>query len=274
MNIQEYIASGILESYVLGQTSDSENALISCLIKTNPLVAQEISEIQKAIEFTTLENSIEVPSELKSEIWAEIQKEGLETPIFNLDVDKSEASASSQANEIITLRPSKQLWIGLAASILALVSFAILSLYYMNLSTQYSSELKITKNTKDELSKNLVEKENQILFLSNSTTKKIILNGVENKENLRVVAHWNQGSKKLVLSEIKLPAIPSDKQYQLWALLDGKPIDAGVLNSIDEKDFLDMKSISNSQAFAITIEKKGGSETPSLEDLCVIGDVK
>lgn len=45
MNIKEYIKTGILEMYVLGQTSEEENLEIAALSKIHPEIKSEIDEI-------------------------------------------------------------------------------------------------------------------------------------------------------------------------------------------------------------------------------------
>jgi len=39
-----------------------------------------------------------------------------------------------------------------------------------------------------------------------------------------------------------MPKLPNDKQYQLWALIDGKPKDLGVFDVSDQKFILKMKN--------------------------------
>ena len=75
--------------------------------------------------------------------------------------------------------------------------------------------------------------------------------------------YWDTTSHDVYLMVNNLPAPASDQQYQLWALLDGKPIDMGMLE-ISEKplQLYRMKNAQNAQAFAITLEKKGGNPTP------------
>jgi anti-sigma-K factor RskA len=54
----------------------------------------------------------------------------------------------------------------------------------------------------------------------------------------------------------------------------GVPVDAGTvdLNSI-ENVFQKMKTIAEAEAFAVTIEKTGGSASPSLETICLMGKI-
>ena len=65
--------------------------------------------------------------------------------------------------------------------------------------------------------------------------------------------------------------VPSGKQYQLWAIVDGKPVDAGLIT--DCIGLCKMKRIDRAQAFAITLEKAGGSPTPTLTEMYVFGKI-
>jgi anti-sigma-K factor RskA len=83
---------------------------------------------------------------------------------------------------------------------------------------------------------------------------------------------WDTKTKEVYLTTNKLPAPPQDMQYQLWAIADGKPVSAGMYS--DDKDArIALSTIENAQAFAITLEKKGGSEEPTMENMYVMGGV-
>ena len=71
----------------------------------------------------------------------------------------------------------------------------------------------------------------------------------------------------------ELPKPRADKQYQLWAIVDGKPVDAGVFDVDGGAAFVKLKNIPNAQAFAITLENKGGSASPHMDALYVMGKV-
>jgi anti-sigma-K factor RskA len=71
-----------------------------------------------------------------------------------------------------------------------------------------------------------------------------------------------------------MPRLPTEQQYQLWALIDGKPKDLGVFDVNDDKVILKMKNTQRADAFAITIEKKGGNAGPTLEKMQSMGKTK
>jgi anti-sigma-K factor RskA len=85
--------------------------------------------------------------------------------------------------------------------------------------------------------------------------------------------YWNTESKDVYLLVNKLPKPVSDKQYQLWAIVDGKPVDAGTFEMPEGVSFVKLKTIPKADAFAITLEKKGGSATPDMEAMYVMGKV-
>ena len=113
----------------------------------------------------------------------------------------------------------------------------------------------------------LGELEDEIAMISlNPNVKMAAMKGMEVSPASYATVYWDTTSKDVYLLVNNLPRPASDKQYQLWALLDGKPIDVGMIDNdsfIGEKKLLlQMKNVSGAQAFAITLEKKGGNPTP------------
>jgi hypothetical protein len=91
--------------------------------------------------------------------------------------------------------------------------------------------------------------------------------------NSLATVYWDTRSKDVYLLVNNLSQPSSDKQYQLWALVDGKPVDAGVFDIKEGVAFVKMKNIPKAQAFAVTLEKKGGSQTPDMNSMYVLGKV-
>jgi anti-sigma-K factor RskA len=85
--------------------------------------------------------------------------------------------------------------------------------------------------------------------------------------------YWNMDSKTVYLFVNQLPKPVVDKQYQLWAIVDGKPVDAGVFDLEEGVSFVKLKTIPKAEAFAITLEKKGGSLSPTMSAMYVMGKV-
>jgi anti-sigma-K factor RskA len=97
------------------------------------------------------------------------------------------------------------------------------------------------------------------------------LQAVPGKENNLAAVYWDKSTKDVYFLPTKLDQVPAGKQYQLWAIVNGKPVDAGVIGECN--GLCKMRNIPNAEAFAITLEQKGGSPTPTLSEMYVMGKV-
>ena len=66
-------------------------------------------------------------------------------------------------------------------------------------------------------------------MMSDPIMAKISMPGIKGRENNLATVFWDTKSKDVYLLANKLPQAAADKQYQLWAIVDGKPVDAGVI---------------------------------------------
>ena len=100
------------------------------------------------------------------------------------------------------------------------------------------------------------------------------LNGLNETPDATAKIFWLKNTGEVYVDPSNLPEIPAGKQFQLWAIVDGKPIDAGLIETSTNKlkyRIQKMKAFGKAQAFAITIEKEGGNNTPTMEKMVVMG---
>jgi len=71
----------------------------------------------------------------------------------------------------------------------------------------------------------------------------------------------------------QLADLDGNNDYQLWAIGEEGPVGIGLVNPGERLSLQQMALAQGAQAFAITIEPKGGSESPNLEKLVVLGEV-
>lgn len=268
MNTQEYIASGIIEAYVTGLASEEESRILECIQKHNPEVNQAIIEAQIIFENLASEHAIAPPVELKDAIWAKISE---------LPTDENNVLKSVEPPVTIPLNRSNNSNSGfkifaIAASILLLSSIA-LNIYLNNQQNNNSNALAALQSQQatDALAyQNLKSKWD---LTNNPNVKTIHLLGVEKHPNSLARVYFEENAEAVYLSLENLPLAPTEQQYQLWAIVDGKPVDLGVFDQSSDDAVQKMKSVRNVQAFAITLEKKGGSEKPTMENMYVMGSV-
>ncbi len=277
MDIKEYISSGIIENYVLGYVSPQEKQEVECMSHIYPEIKAELEQLQTTIENIAFTLEKNPPAHLKSKILDAIKNE------------KQEVVRKEKVAKVVTISSTNNsnLWKYMtAASIIVTIGLAYLFYITNNDLKSTNSELADITNELDEnklvyesqlaeYSDKIKEKKELIAFLQHSATKKIMLKGTDLQPNSSAIVYWNDINSKVYMDpSAEMPELSEDEEYQLWAIVDGKPVDMGMLTHEEPcEDLCPMPNVSNAQAFAVTIEKSGGSKVPSLNRLVVIGNV-
>ncbi|SDI94928.1 anti-sigma factor [Chryseobacterium jejuense] len=268
MNTKEYISSGIIESYILGHASPEEAGILECVMKNNAEVKAAYEEAQKTLEDLATVQAVTPPSDLKSKIWDKIQMEQ------NVEEEKPfspkiSVTPSLEVPEIKKNTPWKTL--GIAASVLFLASVAG-NLFWVSKQSEVQKEMAVMKTEKQSQDLAMQKMNQKITMFSNPDMQMVMLNGVENHKDAKAMVFWDKKTKEVYLNAEKLPKAPTGMQYQLWAIEDGKPVNAGMYSE-DKDSQIALASISKAQAFAITLEKEGGSSVPTMENMFVMGEI-
>lgn len=259
MNIKEYISSGILEAYVLGDLTDAERAEVEKNIQLYPELQAELSLIEETQE-NLLRKAARSPAPwVKGKIIARIDH-----PDSN----------------VRTLSPVRRWKLATAASLsIAVIAGALAINYWNKWKTSASSyndllaqNRQIAQNY-NQVNERLDKIEKDILVFENPDFKKIVMNGTPNAPEALASVYWNEETNELFVSIQKMKTLSAQDQYQLWAIIDGKPVDAGVFDA-NATGLLKMKNIPKGVAtFAVTIEPRGGKSAPTLETMQVAGHV-
>lgn len=100
---------------------------------------------------------------------------------------------------------------------------------------------------------------------------------LKNDPKAVAVSLWRQETQEGLLVVQNLPALPPGRDYQLWVIDPNHktPVSAGVFKvDVDGKvriEFKPVQPVREAAKFAVTMEQEGGSLTPHLEQLVVIG---
>ncbi len=257
MNTKEYISSGIIESYVLGMLNEQEKLEFEKVCEQYPEIKAARDAFELQVEKQAMENAMPAPQELKQKIAAEIFSDKQTAPVIPITEAPVRKISSGSTG-----------WLRFAAA----ASFILLagSLWW-NM---------ILKNENRNIKANLTEFNNRLAQIEQDSkilqgsNKIAILAGTQYSPQSSAIVYWDTTSHDVYLLINNLPVPASDEQYQLWALLDGKPIDMGVFEITQKPlQLYRMKNAQAAQAFAITIERKGGSPTPTLEKMVVLGNL-
>lgn len=234
MSIQEYISSGIVESYVLGLTSEDEGREFEQMCTKHPEVLAARTAFELALEKQAMENAIAPSLDVRNRIFEEINSTG----------------------KVVTMQPAiarKTNWFKYAAA--ASVILLAGSIYWNIMLSNKNKDLQNNyNNSVAELSD--IKKDIQVLQ-ANPTVKMAAMGGQAASPTSFATVYWDTTSHDVYLMVNNMPKPASDKQYQLWAFLDGQPVDMGLIE-ITEKplQLYRLKKAQAAQAFAITLEQK------------------
>lgn len=260
MNVKEYIASGIVESYVLGLASQDEMAEFErmCAAHHEVMLAREAFE--KQLEQHALGNGITPPVQLQSQIFAELD---VEADKLRINGPTATQPQEAQQAPVVTMRWWKY---AAVASILLFIGSAVLNFYFLRRANTYK-DLYLASQT--EFADKRKAMEAQMTAYANSMEKMrdtnmavVRMKGLPAYPQGVATVFWDKSSKDVYLMVNNLPRPAAGKQYQLWAIVNGQPVDAGMLNWDQSAVLASMKNIPQAQAFAITLEDEGGHPAP------------
>jgi anti-sigma-K factor RskA len=271
VDIQAYISSGILESYVMGLATPQEMQEVEAMAAKFPAIRIELEKIETTLHRFARLNSQNPPDVLREKILSHIESEEQALhPSGKKIVDfKSSYSEQSTGNG----------WkmYAVAASITLLLSVGYNLFQFEKVensvaeSSQAKQELIFVQDSLQALHHTNLEMANMMELMLKPGNKTIEMKGLEKSPNAKALIVWNTVSKEVFLRTETLPLPAADKQYQLWAIVDGKPVDMGIFDLQNSMLLQKMKSVENPQAFAVTLEPKGGSAVPTLNQMFVMG---
>lgn len=250
----------------MGLASESERAEFEQLCTQYPELVAARRDFEEKLERYASDNAEIPPSMVKVKV--------LEA-IGNIP---SREITSSNSPKIINMENSKSprssggLRFIAAASVILLI---VLAWYTYQSSTQNAelknknAALKEKLDTTQNILNRIVAEQKDVVKNPNVTVVNMV--GTQTAPKSSANIYWDSTSSNVFLVVKNMPKLPSDQQYQLWALIDSKPKDLGVFDATDDKVILKMKNTQKAQAFAITIEQKGGSPSPTLQKMQSLG---
>lgn len=270
-DIKQFIESGILELYVLGDVSPAERQLVEAMIQKHPAVRAEVEEIENALESYSLENAVDPPENRRAKILNSLLINFADDRIFSKKETVTEPT-------VITMKPpvtSNFYKYAFAASV-ALLLASIITMYSLSSKLHEKTQQLLAANTQNQHIAKTVNDMNDQLEMFRDTSYKILhLKGTKNLPAGHMMVAWSPVRKKVMidLKSLNMPVNDAEHQYQLWAMVGGKPVDLGVFDKVDDDTLTmkEMKPVTLAQAFAVTREPKGGSPSPTMSEMMVIG---
>lgn len=264
MTSQELIASGLLEAYVLGDGTSEERAMVEQARATDPDVRKELDSFEELLEKHARAHAVQPTSSRRQSVLDAIGPEkGKVLPIT------SATQSSSRMN-----------WLAAAAIGGLLLSGAGNFMLYDELRT-VRTRLSSLEDDRAVLAQqlqvqqtSLKEAQGQMAVVFDPAKRIVPLAGQVLDPKAAARIFLDPQTSEVYIDVVSLPTPPPGQQYQLWAQVDGKMVDAGMLDLADNGPQLQrMKALPNATAFGVTLEKMGGSAEPTLTALYLFGPV-
>ncbi|NKI32719.1 anti-sigma factor [Croceivirga thetidis] len=260
MDIKAYIASGILELYVAGLLSEQENLEVHRYAQQYPEIQSEIEAIEAAILALSKSASPNLPSNSFDIIKPRLGKV--------VDLPKAEKKSNW---------PKYLGWV-------AAVIFAggLVWMYLEN--EKLKNEIEVVSEEKRSLEEQILDARNEVVNaeellnqLRDQNVAVVALGGQAVSPESFAKAYWNKAEQKVYIDAQSLPEPPPGFTYQVWSLKLNPltPTSIGLLDDFanNETGLFELPNPNESEAFGITLEPEGGSESPTLDQLYTLGIV-
>ncbi len=268
MTARELIDSGLLEAYVIGQADAKDTELVDRMRAMHPEVRTELERIEDSLQALARKGAVQPPAATRQRVMERISGKQ--------HAPAREAVLRELPHQGATAGPWR--WLAAASVAALLLSGAGNFMLFRELRST-RMELARLESGHQVLAQELnvqrtsyQHSQGQLSVVMDPRTDLVVLNATDTTTGAKARIYWDRSADRVFIDVLKLPEPPTGKQYQLWALVDGKPVDAGVFDmAADAEGLQRMKDIPNAQAFAVTLEKAGGSPTPDLGSLMLMG---
>jgi anti-sigma-K factor RskA len=268
VDAQELIESGLLHVYVLGAATTEESREVERMAAQFEEVRAELERLQLETEAYAGMHGISPRPELRDQLISHVL---------------GHEAAPVQRSNVIPLQAAKapvRIWKAVAAVAGVMLAGSItLNIIHHNNLQQAGSRIADLENQSATIALQTLQKQQSIDSLRSvytayrqqhqSTISELstlyhpaVISLRSKDSSQQAVLFWCSRSKTVCVDPGTLAGTPSDKQYQLWAIVNGKPVDAGVFNASVNNQLQLLKIIPEAEAFAITLEKQGGVPAP------------
>ena len=241
--LHNFLNSNLLNKYLVGETSFEESKEVEHFISNYPEAAKAYETLQNNLEIIAKAGAVDIPNDILTDILQSLDEKS-DTKVIQL------------------VQNRKTPWYSIAASAAA-VLFAATSfmLYQKNLNLNNENNVVVEEifDLRGDIDKNnskLDELSIELMKLNNPDSRKYVINGNDRAKNLKTVAYINSVEKTSMIDVITLPQLPEEQHYQIWAELQDRMVNLGILDESDRK-LKQIPYMEDALALSIKISTKG-----------------
>lgn len=244
----------------MGISSPEENQIVKEHLDRFPELNQELKETEIVLENYALSNSTQPAPSVKEKLFNQLFSGDEKKPV-------NEAPVVS-----LTKKPFVPLFYkSIAAAVFVLlIGSMVLNYSYFNKYHKAQDALDLAQQQLQQKEKSNEAMSHDLDVVTNKYAMPVVLNGTPHSPDALAKIFWMKNTGQVYIDPSNLPKVPSGMQYQLWGIVDGKPVSGGMIETSKGIYHIQkMKSFGKVDAFAITLEKAGGSPTPTMDQMIV-----
>jgi anti-sigma-K factor RskA len=260
VNLNDYISSGILEAYVLGALSSEERVEVAAMVDRYPEVAAEVRELERTLYRYCEAFAVTPPADLSNKIWNSISGE-------------ADTAARGKTMPLLPAKAQTTFqWRNAAAVAVLIGSLAVNYMFWNNSQHEKQNALALQEQLnkmqtdQKQMADLLANYQNSKAMMADTAVQTIVMHTMVKGHPMAATMYWSKDKGDAFVALDALPAPPKGMQYQLWVIQNGKPVSMGMLPDNMANTPLMQKinmQVTNAEAFAISLEKRGGNPTPT-----------
>ena len=255
MDINNYIASGIIEMYVMGICPAEEKAELELLRTQYPALNTAIIQFEKVFENNLVQTGTMEPGETADENILQTLR-SLPVPASVIDINALQPVTKT----IHWLKP-------VAAA--AMILLGISGIYNYTLYKQNKAQEFALKEKEKTTSLPAAD----YAILKNPAITPVAMYGVGPHTICRCTMYWDKKTGKAYIMIHHLVPSTSDKKYQLWATVNDKPVHVGMVHDEIRDRFIELENVpAGATAFTVMLESTG-SNTPAAAETFLYGSI-
>jgi anti-sigma-K factor RskA len=235
----------------MGLTSAGETAEVVQWAKQYPEVGAEIEAIQSGLENYAQTHAVAPGASVKEKVFAAINKDKA-APVIDLK------SGNKSAAKVYSISPAWKY--AAAASIVLLIGSLILNYTFYNKYDKVNTELATTQSELQQQKELAKSMHDDMGVITDKNAMPISLKPMPDVPDANARIYWMQNTKEVYIDPSNLPKAPQGKQYEFWAIVDGVPVNGGIITTeVNGKTVhvQKMTSFGKVQAFAVSLEDAG-----------------
>ena len=242
--------------YVMGLCSAEERVELETLRLQHPQLNVAILKFEKELEHNLVQHATQPGANADEKVLQSLR--GLQTPVVDINSNKATVKKINWFKYVA------------AAAILLLAVSSIFN--YTLYKKTNGQELALAE--KEKISTPITLPLSDYNILKQPSITPVAMNGVFPHNICRCTMFWDKNTGKAYIMIHHLVPTSSETNYQLWAMVNNKPVSVGIVNDKIRDRFVELQNMpADATAFIVTLEKAGGNTSPTMEQTYLSGRI-